>query len=194
MKAKITMAIRIVQNKVEVTDDKAGQQSWNACCNAQPLYEYPSPNSITVSLHSFYSLSPSHHGSASFTWPSDVLALIRRTCPTRVTDPSSPADLYFLCDTFVVLLCSRVVKIVFGQHVQKISKASQAFATLGRTHRSRNITTKTKIRLFKTNILNNNLYGARWLSGRMPDSQSSEPGFESPFATVSKIGHFRSFH
>ena len=23
----------------------------------------------------------------------------------------------------------------------------------------------------------------------MPDSQSSEPGFESPFATVSKIGH-----
>ena len=32
------------------------------------------------------------------------------------------------------------------------------------------------------------------LSGRMPDSQSSEPGFESPFATVSKIGHFRSLH
>ena len=26
----------------------------------------------------------------------------------------------------------------------------------------------------------------------MPDSQSSEPGFESPFATVSKIGHFCS--
>ena len=26
----------------------------------------------------------------------------------------------------------------------------------------------------------------------MPDSQSSEPGFESPFVTVSKIGHFRS--
>ena len=26
----------------------------------------------------------------------------------------------------------------------------------------------------------------------MPDSQSSEPGFESPFAAVSKIGHFRS--
>ena len=26
----------------------------------------------------------------------------------------------------------------------------------------------------------------------MPDSQSSEPGFESPFATVSKIAHFRS--
>ena len=26
--------------------------------------------------------------------------------------------------------------------------------------------------------------------GRMPDSQSREPGFESPFATVSKIGHF----
>ena len=36
--------------------------------------------------------------------------------------------------------------------------------------------------------------GARWLSGRMPDSQSSEPGFESSFATVSKIGHFRSLH
>ena len=28
----------------------------------------------------------------------------------------------------------------------------------------------------------------------MPDSQSSEPGFESPFATVSKIGYFRSLH
>ena len=28
----------------------------------------------------------------------------------------------------------------------------------------------------------------------MPDSQSSEPGFESPFATVSKIGHFCSIH
>ncbi len=28
----------------------------------------------------------------------------------------------------------------------------------------------------------------------MPDSQSSEPGFESHFATVSKIGHFRSLH
>ena len=28
----------------------------------------------------------------------------------------------------------------------------------------------------------------------MPDSQSREPGFESPFATVSKIGHFRSLH
>ena len=26
----------------------------------------------------------------------------------------------------------------------------------------------------------------------MPDWQSSEPGFKSPFATVSKIGHFRS--
>ena len=36
--------------------------------------------------------------------------------------------------------------------------------------------------------------GARQLSGRMPDSQSSEPEFESPFATVSKIGHFRSLH
>ena len=28
----------------------------------------------------------------------------------------------------------------------------------------------------------------------MPHSQSSEPGFESPFATVSKVGHFRSLH
>ena len=28
----------------------------------------------------------------------------------------------------------------------------------------------------------------------MPDSQSSKPGFESPFATVSKIGHFCSLH
>ena len=28
----------------------------------------------------------------------------------------------------------------------------------------------------------------------MPDSQSSEPGFESCFATVSNIGHFRSLH
>ena len=36
--------------------------------------------------------------------------------------------------------------------------------------------------------------GARWLSGRMPDSQSSEPGFESLFVTVSEIGHFRSLH
>ena len=31
-------------------------------------------------------------------------------------------------------------------------------------------------------------------SGRTPDSQSSELGFESPFATVTKIGHFRSLH
>ena len=29
--------------------------------------------------------------------------------------------------------------------------------------------------------------GARQLSGRRPDSQSREPGFESPFATISKI-------
>ena len=35
---------------------------------------------------------------------------------------------------------------------------------------------------------------ARLLSGRMPDSQSSEPGFESLFATVSEIGHFRSLN
>ena len=32
------------------------------------------------------------------------------------------------------------------------------------------------------------------LSCRKPDSQSSEPGFESPFATVSKIGHFHSLN
>ena len=30
--------------------------------------------------------------------------------------------------------------------------------------------------------------------GRMPDSQSIEPRFESPFATVSKIGHFHSLN
>ena len=28
----------------------------------------------------------------------------------------------------------------------------------------------------------------------MPDSQSSEPGFDSLFVTVSKIGHSRSLH
>ena len=28
----------------------------------------------------------------------------------------------------------------------------------------------------------------------MPDSQSSEPGFESRFVAVSNIGHFRSLH
>ena len=37
-------------------------------------------------------------------------------------------------------------------------------------------------------------YGARQLSGRMLDSQPIEPGFESRFATVSKVGHFRSLH
>ena len=36
--------------------------------------------------------------------------------------------------------------------------------------------------------------GARWLSGSMPDLQSREPGFESPFTTISKFGHFRSPH
>ena len=35
---------------------------------------------------------------------------------------------------------------------------------------------------------------ARKLSGRTPDSQLREPGFESPFATVSKFGHFHSLH
>ena len=28
----------------------------------------------------------------------------------------------------------------------------------------------------------------------MPDSQSREPGFEPSFATVSKMGYFRSLH
>ena len=38
--------------------------------------------------------------------------------------------------------------------------------------------------------------GARYssISGRMLDSQSSESWFESPFATASKIGYFRSLH
>ena len=36
------------------------------------------------------------------------------------------------------------------------------------------------------------LWSAVTLSGRTPDSQSSEPGFEPPFGTVSKFGHFRS--
>ena len=41
----------------------------------------------------------------------------------------------------------------------------------------------------------NDIYHGAWqLSGRIPGSQSSEPGFESCFATVSKIGHFRSLH
>ena len=30
--------------------------------------------------------------------------------------------------------------------------------------------------------------------GRMPDSQSREPEFEPPFATVLMFGHFRSLH
>ena len=38
------------------------------------------------------------------------------------------------------------------------------------------------------------VYGARQLSGRMSDSQSSEPGFESPVGTISKIGHVRYLH
>ena len=28
----------------------------------------------------------------------------------------------------------------------------------------------------------------------MPDSQSIEPAFESPFATILNLGHFRSLH
>ena len=34
--------------------------------------------------------------------------------------------------------------------------------------------------------------GARWLSGRMPDSQSREPGFESPLIPFRSLGIF--FH
>ena len=34
--------------------------------------------------------------------------------------------------------------------------------------------------------------GAWWLSGKMPDLQSRESRFQSPFATVSKSGNFRS--
>ena len=49
---------------------------------------------------------------------------------------------------------------------------------------------------YKYDIYNimSHICGARKLSGRMPDSQSSEPGFESLFVTVSKIGHVRSLH
>ena len=42
----------------------------------------------------------------------------------------------------------------------RISKASQAFATLRSPWRSRNISTKPKIRLFKSNVLSTLLYGA----------------------------------
>ena len=42
----------------------------------------------------------------------------------------------------------------------RISKASQAFATLRSTWRSRNVSTKTKIGLFKSNVLSTLLYGA----------------------------------
>ena len=42
----------------------------------------------------------------------------------------------------------------------RISKASQAFATLRSTWRSRNVSTKTKIRLFKSNVLSTLLYRA----------------------------------
>ena len=31
-----------------------------------------------------------------------------------------------------------------------------------------------------------------YICTNIEDLQSSEPGFESPFATISKIGHFRS--
>ena len=42
----------------------------------------------------------------------------------------------------------------------RISKVSQAFATLRSTWRSRNVSTKTKIRLLKSNVLSTILYGA----------------------------------
>ena len=35
--------------------------------------------------------------------------------------------------------------------------------------------------------------GARWLSGRMPDSQSREPGFESPLIPFRSLGIFFHF-
>ena len=34
---------------------------------------------------------------------------------------------------------------------------------------------------------------ARWLSGRMPDSQSREPGFESPLIPFRSLGIFFHF-
>ena len=42
----------------------------------------------------------------------------------------------------------------------RISKANQAFASLRATWRSKNISQKTKIRFFKTNVLSTLLYGA----------------------------------
>ena len=42
----------------------------------------------------------------------------------------------------------------------RISKASQAFASLRSTWRSKNISQKTKIRFFKSNVLSTLLYGA----------------------------------
>ena len=46
----------------------------------------------------------------------------------------------------------------------------------------------------KAHIILVSLNHGQAMGGRKPDSQSCEPGFESPFATVSKIGHFRSLH
>ena len=37
------------------------------------------------------------------------------------------------------------------------------------------------------------LCGARWLIGRMPDSQSREPGFESPLIPFRSLGIFFHF-
>ncbi len=40
------------------------------------------------------------------------------------------------------------------------------------------------------NRVSSSLCGARQLSGRMPDSQSSEPGFESPLLPFRRLGIF----
>ena len=44
--------------------------------------------------------------------------------------------------------------------IRSISKASQAFASLRGTWRSKNISQKTEIRFFKSNVLSTLLYGA----------------------------------
>ena len=55
----------------------------------------------------------------------------------------------------------------------RISKASQAFATLRSTWRSRNVSTKTKIRLFKSNVLSTLMYGAEsWKMTKNHQSQT----------------------
>ena len=42
-------------------------------------------------------------------------------------------------------------------------------------------------------MISDSLCGARWLSGRMPDSQSREPGFESPLIPFRSLGIFFHF-